>query len=190
MTPDDINNFWLNEVGEKSWYNSTDALDEQMCARFSLIWLQADMLVAEWSGDAYGTLALLILTDQLPRNMFRNDERQFQTDRLARNVAASGIAKGFDIQTSGPERQFFYMPFMHSESLDDQNRAVDLFAGYMPGSNLRHAQLHRDVIRKFGRFPWRNRFFGYKMTPQEQDFMEQGGYGAMVRGALSLAETE
>lgn len=188
MTPQEITGFWLDEVGEKGWYSSSAALDQRCRDRFAPAWSRAESLIASWPVDAGAALAALILTDQLPRNMFREDARSFATDKLARRVANEAIAAGFDLQTPAPQQQFFYMPFMHSEEMGDLNRAVALFAERMPGGNLRHAKLHRDVIRNFGRFPWRNALLDRLSTPQERMFMDQGGYAAMVKGTLSLAE--
>ncbi|SDE57540.1 Uncharacterized conserved protein, DUF924 family [Paracoccus isoporae] len=190
MTADDVLTFWLDEIGEKGWYDASDRIDAACRDRFRPAWDEAERLSAEWSGTAKGALAALILTDQFPRNMFRNDARSFATDKLARRTAAKAIEAGFDMETDEPARQFFYMPFMHSEEMGDQNHAVALFEERMPGDNLRHARLHRDVIRRFGRFPWRNEVLGRETTPQERAFLEQGGYGAMVQGRLSLADPE
>lgn len=188
MTPEQVNGFWLDEVGEKGWYQQSDALDQDIRDRFLVAWQDAAALTAEWSGTARDALAALILTDQFPRNMFRGDPRSFATDELARDLADRAIAAGFDLQTPAPQRQFFYMPFEHSEDLADQNRAVALFAERMPGKNLMHAELHRDTIAKFGRFPWRNDALGRKPTDQENQVMQAGGYGALVKGVLSLAD--
>lgn len=190
MTPDAVLQFWLEEIGEKGWYEASDQIDAKCRERFRPAWDEAEKLVTDWSGSADGALAALILTDQLPRNMFREDARSFATDKLARRTADDAIAAGFDLQIDEPARQFFYMPFMHSEEMGDQNRAVSLFEERMPGDNLRHARLHRDVIRRFGRFPWRNDMLGRETSAQERAFLEQGGYGALVQGRLSLADPE
>lgn len=186
MNPQQINAFWLDEVGEQQWFKAGPELDASIRERFGAAWEQADSLVASWSGTADGVLALLILTDQFPRNMFRGDPRSFATDALARDIADRAIAQGFDMATPEPQRQFFYLPFEHSEDLADQNRCVALFTERMPGENLMHARLHRDVIAKFGRFPWRNEALGREPTDQELRLMQAGGYGALVRGTVSL----
>ena len=129
-----------------------------------------------------------ILTDQFPRNMFRRDPRAFATDALALRLADAAIAAGHDMATPEPARQFFYLPFEHSESLADQDRAIALFAERMPGENLRHARLHRDAIAAFGRFPWRNAALGRTSTPAEQALLDAGGYGALVSGKVVLAD--
>ena len=188
VTPQAINDFWLNEVGEKGWYNRSDALDETIRQRFRPTWDQAAELAPGWSVTAQGALAALILTDQFPRNMFRDDPRAFSTDPLALDLAHAAIARGFHLQIDPPARQFLFMPFEHSEDLADQDRALALFREYMPGEHLRHAQLHRDTIAKFGRFPWRNAALGRSPTPAETRVMQAGGYGALVSGKLSLAD--
>ena len=189
-TPDRINRFWLDDVGEAGWYTRSDALDQQIRDRFLTAWEQAPRLAAEWAGTPEGALAALILTDQFPRNMFRDDPRAFATDDLAREIADKAIAAGFDLRIAPPARQFFYLPFEHSEDLADQDRAVALFDEFLPGENLRHARLHRDTIAAFGRFPWRNAALGREPTPAETRVMDAGGYGALVSGKLSLAAPE
>lgn len=188
MTPQQINSFWLDEVGPKHWFLGSPELDSTIRERFGAAWEQADSLATSWSDTPEGVLAALILTDQFPRNMFRENARSFATDKLARRIADAAIAQGFDMDTPEPARQFYYTAFMHSEEMGDQNRAVTLFQDRMPGDNLRHAQLHREVIARFGRFPWRNDMLGRETTPQERAFLDAGGYGALVKGSVSLAD--
>lgn len=188
VTPSDINFFWLNEVGPKGWYQQSDELDQTIRERFMAAWQAAPAAADAWHDNPEGALAALILTDQFPRNMFRNDPRSFATDALALRLADRAIALGHDMKTPEPERQFFYLPYEHAEDLAAQNRAVALFAERMPGENLRHAKLHRDTIEKFGRFPWRNQALGRESTPGEEQLLAAGGYGALVSGKLSLAD--
>lgn len=188
VTPQAINDFWLNEIGESGWYASSDALDQTVRDRFGPTWDRAAELAPAWADSAQGALAGLILTDQFPRNMFRNDPRAFATDALARDLARDAIAHGLHLQIDPPARQFFFMPFEHSEDLADQDRALALFAEFMPGESLHHAQLHRDTIAKFGRFPWRNAALDRSPTPAETRVMQAGGYGALVSGKLSLVD--
>lgn len=185
-TPEEINTYWLNEIGPKGWYEKSDAVDQTIRNRFMSAWERAEALAADWTGTPEGALAALILTDQFPRNMFRGDARSFDTDALARQIATESIDAGHDMATPEPQRQFFYLPYEHAEDLDDQNRAVSLFAERMPGENLRHAELHRDTIARFGRFPWRNEVLGREPTEGERRLMEAGGYGALVSGKVSL----
>lgn len=189
VTPLEITRFWLDEVGPKGWYASTAALDQTIRDRFLAAWEDAATLAPLWAAEGpQGALAALILTDQFPRNMFRDDPRAFATDALALRIADRAIAQGHDLATPEPGRQFFYMPFEHAEDLADQRRAVALFAERMPGENLRHARLHRDTIAAFGRFPWRNAALGRPSTPEEQALLDAGGYGALVSGKVSLAD--
>lgn len=184
----EINRFWLEETGPDGWYQASDKLDQTIRDRFLTSWEQAEALVPGWNDTPEGALAALILTDQFPRNMFRDDPRAFATDNLARRIADQAIAAGFDLRIDPPARQFFYLPFEHSENLDDQNRAVELFGEFMPGENEHHAILHRDTIARFGRFPWRNAALGRTPTEAEDRVMQAGGYGALVSGKLSLAD--
>lgn len=189
-SPDEINRYWLNEIGPAGWYQQNDAVDQTIRNRFMASWERAEQLADDWCATPEGTLAMLVLTDQFPRNMFRGDPRSFATDALARRIADRGIARGFDLATPEPQRQFFYLPFEHSEHLPDQDRCVELFAERMPGENLEHAQLHREAIATFGRFPWRNEALGREPTEAEKVVMAAGGYGALVSGKLSLADPE
>lgn len=182
MTPSTVLDFWLHEVGEKGWYVRDDALDVRIRELFLPAWEQSESVARDWAATPRGALAALILTDQFPRNMFRGDARSYATDPLAREIAAEAIARGFDLQTDPPARQFFYLPFMHSEDLDDQSKCIALFAERMPGENLDHARHHDAVIKAFGRFPWRNDDLGRATTPAEQALLDAGGYGAVVSG--------
>ena len=129
-------------------------------------------------------MALLILLDQFSRNIYRGDGRSFAGDARARQVARKAVAHGFDLAYPLPERQFFYMPLVHSEDIADQNDGVAWMEerlGADAMNNVLHARAHREIIARFGRFPFRNAALGRATTPQEQDFMDQGGYGAVVR---------
>lgn len=185
-TPQQVNSFWLDEIGERGWYNGSAALDQRIRDRFLETWENAATLAPEWATTPDGALAALILTDQFPRNMFRNDARAFATDALARDIATRAVAAGYDMRVDPPARQFFYMPFEHSENLADQHRCIELFRERMPGESLQHAQLHCDAIARFGRFPWRNKALGREHTAAETRVMQAGGYGALVSGKLSL----
>ena len=178
-TPDEVNRFWLDEVGEKGWYNGTPALDQAIRDRFMATWENAAALAPAWAGTAHGALAALILTDQFPRNMFRGDPRAFATDALARHIADGAIAAGFDHQIDPPARQFFYMPFEHSENPADQALAVEFMTGRMPSDPdmALHARAHQAVIARFGRFPHRNAILGRASTDAERAYLAQPGAG-------------
>lgn len=177
---DAVLRYWT-DLGAAGWYAGGEALDAEIAEHFAADWETARRGgCRDWAGSARGCLALLILTDQFPRNMFRGRAEAFSTDPMAREVAARVIQHGLDLQIEGPLRQFLYLPMMHSETLVDQDRCVALFAARMPGDNLLHARAHREVIRRFGRFPFRNQALGRTNTPSEEDFLAKGGYGAIV----------
>ncbi len=184
--PAGVLQFWLEEVGPKGWYASSTSLDAQITDRFRDLWEAArGGGLDHWISGPTGSLAFLILTDQFPRNMFRGSEKAFSTDPIARDAATRAIADGWDREVPEPERQFFYLPFEHSEDMADQDRADELVASRMDGETaaetLLHARAHREVIRQYGRFPFRNAALGRENTPEETAFMERGAYGAFVR---------
>ncbi|WP_299145073.1 DUF924 family protein [uncultured Tateyamaria sp.] len=181
--PDEVLKFWLDECSPNEWYSQDDALDEAIRARFEPTWqAAAEGKFALWLTYPNGALAYIILTDQLSRNMFRDDSRAFALDRAALAAAKSAIAKGWDMRVDVPARQFFYMPLEHSENLCDQDRAVRLICERMQDDTfLTHAQAHREVIRQFGRFPHRNACLGRKSTAAELAYLEAGGYGSVLR---------
>ena len=180
-----IRDFWLDEVGPKGWYVVDDTLDQSIRDRFLHVWEEAiEGGCGLWLTDPKGALAYLILTDQFPRNMFRGDGRSFATDRSARAAAKAAIDRDWDRAIGEPARQFFYMPLMHSENLVDQDRGVRLIHSRLEnegGSTLVHAKVHRSIIRQFGRFPFRNAVLDRTTTQAEQQFMDDGGYGATFR---------
>lgn len=177
--------YWLGEVGPDGWYAGGEALDGEIRDRFGDLWqAAADGGLDHWVDGPAGALAYLVLTDQFPRNMWRGSGRAFATDAAARDAARRAIAEGWDMAAPEPERQFFYLPLMHSENLCDQDRAVRLIAERMPktgASNLLHARAHREVIRQFGRFPFRNAALARRTTGAEREFVDGGGYGETVR---------
>lgn len=173
--------FWRDEVGPAGWYNSTPALDETIRSRFHGLWQQARAGQLEsWSETAEGALALLIVIDQFPRNMFRDQPESFVTDHMAQSEAQAAISRGYDMVTPVPMRQFFYLPLMHAEDIVLQRRAIRMFEDRMPGDNIRHARAHAAIIARFGRFPWRNAALGRETTPAEQEFMANGGYAGLL----------
>ena len=189
MGPNDVLKFWLDECGPEQWYATDPALDETIRSRFGATWQAAtEGKFSLWLTYPNGALAYIILTDQFPRNMFRDDPRAFATDRAAVAAAKSAIAKGWDMRIDAPARQFFYMPLEHSENLCDQDRAVRLICERMADdTSLLHARAHRAVIRQFGRFPHRNAALGRVTTGAEQAHLDAGGYGATVRSLQAAA---
>lgn len=190
VASEDVLAFWLDEVGPKGWYAGGDELDETCRDRFGEVWEYAtEGGLGLWLTYPSGVLAYVILTDQLPRNMWRDTAQSFQTDAAALAAAKGAIGKGWDLRIDPPARQFFYMPMMHSESLSDQDRCVRLFHSRMPEAedNLLHAKAHREVIRRFGRFPYRNEALSREMRWEEAAFFEDGGYGAVVQQVREAA---
>lgn len=183
--PEDILSFWLDEVGPKGWYEVSDDLDAMILERFLSDWTRAkEGALSLWLTHPTGTLAYIILTDQFPRNMFRGSGAAFSTDKIALAAAKMAIGRDWDLRIDEPARQFFYLPLMHSECLADQERCVRLMMNRMPQageSNLVHARAHREVIRRFGRFPYRNEALSRETQGAEAAFLAAGGYGAMVR---------
>jgi uncharacterized protein (DUF924 family) len=165
--------FW-RAAGPERWFKKDPAFDQAFRDQF----LVAHEAVArgeldDWSESAEGLLALLLLLDQFPRNAFRGSPRMFETDAKALELANEALQRGFDKAVAPDLRNFFYLPYMHSERLADQDQAVKLTAG---GDNLRWAVLHRDIIARFGRFPHRNALLGRDTTRDEQEFLDQGGF--------------
>ncbi|MEM6586964.1 MAG: DUF924 family protein [Pseudomonadota bacterium] len=184
-TPQEVLEFWLDEIGPQGWYKQSDALDDTIRDRFGAAWASAsEGTYGLWLTYPTGTLAYIILLDQFPRNMFRGDARSFATDPHSLAAAKMAIHHGWDKRIDVPARQFFYLPLMHSENLCDQERCIRLMLDRMPDSddNLLHARAHRDVIRQFGRFPYRNDVLSRATTGPEKRYLEDGGYGSTLRG--------
>ncbi|MBI4367403.1 MAG: DUF924 domain-containing protein [Deltaproteobacteria bacterium] len=175
-TPTDVVAFW-REAGPERWFKKDTGFDDAIRDRFlTLHEAAAASRLADWERNAEGALALLILLDQFPRNMFRGQARAFATDPLARAIAAGALVRGYDAETSSSMRGFFYLPFEHSESLADQERAVAFFKAIGDTDGLKWAELHADIVRRFGRFPHRNAALGRTTTPEEKAFLAGGGF--------------
>jgi len=173
---DDVLAFW-RAAGPKKWFTKDEAFDAEITSRFLATYEAAARGdLSDWEATPEGALALVIALDQFPRNMFRGDPRAFAADALARAVADRALAHGFDQRIAAGERMFFYLPFEHSEALADQERCCDLFRALGDAENLRWAELHADIIRRFGRFPHRNAVLGRTTTPEEQAFLDSGGF--------------
>lgn len=174
-TAAEVVSFW-SEAGPAAWFQKNAAFDRQLRDRFLDLHEQAARGALDaWGETAEGSLALMILLDQLPRNMFRGSARMFATDEKAMELADRAIALGHDLATEEALRIFFYLPFEHSEQLSDQQRAVDLIRP-LGGEVARYAQIHLDVIERFDRFPHRNELLGRRSTPEELDFLAAGGF--------------
>jgi uncharacterized protein (DUF924 family) len=172
VTPGDVLDYWFDPENRRAWFRSTPEQDRHLRARFAAYWIAArGGRLAAWEDNAPGALALVIVLDQLPLNMFRGQARSFSTGQQALQVAEAAIRRGFDAAFDAPRKTFLYLPFMHSESLSDQDRSVALFEAAGLPDNLRWARHHRAIIRRFGRFPHRNRVLGRESTREESAWL-------------------
>jgi len=184
LSPNEVIGYWLDDVGPSGWYAGGEELDQQVRDGFEAGWTEAmEGAYALWLTYPTGTLAYIILMDQMPRNMFRGQGKAFSSDIYALAASKVAVDRGWDMRIDEPARQFFYMPMMHSQSLCDQERCVRLMASRMPetgASNLLHARAHREVIRKFSRFPGRNDALARKSTADEQKYLDGNGYRSIL----------
>ncbi len=172
----DVIDFWF-AAGADKWFKKDAAFDDDIRTRF----LAAHEAAARgeldaWEGSREGALALLILLDQFSRNLHRGSAQAFATDAKARGIASRSIARGDDAATPMPLRQFFYLPFMHSEDIADQERSLALYRALGDVDLLKFAQDHADIVRRFGRFPHRNAVMARVTTAEEQAFLDGGGF--------------
>ena len=171
-----IIDFWFDELEREQWYKRDEALDRQIVERFGETYEAARQLpVPILSQSPQTSVASVIVLDQFPRNMFRGSPRTFESDALALAVAEAALAAGHDGELDADQRQFLYMPFMHSEELAHQDRCVELFTTLGKDEPLKYAHLHRDVIAKFDRFPHRNAVLGRETTPDEKAHLDEHG---------------
>jgi len=170
--PQQIIDFWFADDVRKLWYNSTAEFDRLLCERFEGILKQAARgELDHWMESAEGCLALVIILDQFPLNMFRGSAQSFATEARSRDVARVALAKGFDQALAAEQQAFLYMPFMHSEDLADQEMALELFARPGMGSHLRFARHHHGIVKTYGRFPHRNAVLGRTSTAAEIEYL-------------------
>jgi len=176
VTPAEILAFW-REAGPDRWYKKDGAFDDEVRRRYLGLWHEAAAgKLSSWEASDDGALALVIVLDQFPRNMFRGDVRTYATDALAREAAGRAIDRGADARIDPLLLEFLYMPFMHSEHLPDQLRCVELFRKSGNTDNLKYAEDHADIVRRFGRFPHRNSMLDRRTSPEEQAFLDGGGF--------------
>jgi len=175
-TPAEILAFW-REAGRDRWYRQDGAFDDEVRHRFLGLWHEAAAgKLSSWEASDDGALALTIVLDQFPRNMFRGDRTTYKTDPAALLAADRAIERGYDRQVDPQLRAFFYLPFMHSENLSDQQRSVRLNEELSAPESIKFAHHHRDIVAKFGRFPHRNAILGRESTPDEIAFLEQSDF--------------
>ena len=176
VSPADVIAFWT-EAGPKRWFGKDEAFDKQIRERFLALHDAAAVgKLADWERTPEGSLALLLLLDQFPRNMFRGSRRSYATDPLALAMTERAIARGDDKRVPKELRGFFYLPHQHAEDLAVQERGVALYRDAGDPEGLKWAELHADIICRFGRFPHRNPLLGRTTTPQEQAFLDSGGF--------------
>ena len=184
MEPNKILEFWFDELKPEDWFTGGEEVDDRIRARFLKVWEEAvDGKFASWAVTADGALALVIVFDQFPRNMFRGSGKSFASDALALKTAAEAIDAGQDMELNEVRRRFLYMPYMHSEKIPELTRCVELMETKFAEANpevVLHAKAHIEVVRLFGRFPYRNEALGRNSTPEEKEWLAAGGYQAFV----------
>lgn len=172
VTPELIIEYWYSESVKSKWFNSTEKLDKEIKEKFEPVWKTAVRgEYKHWNETATGCLALCIIFDQFPLNMFRGDVKSFSTESMAVKISKHAIEKGFDSELGKDKVTFLYMPLMHSESLEDQNLAVRLFEKMGLDENARFAKHHRDIIEKYGRFPHRNEILQRQSSQSELEYL-------------------
>ena len=170
ITPSDVLDYWFSEKSKQFWFASTPQVDNEIKVRFESVWEKAaEGEYSQWRETADGSVALIVILDQLPLNMFRSDPKGFQTENMAVEVALNAINNGFDEELDDEKLLFLFMPLMHSENIDHQNLQVYLFDKY--NFNLEFSKHHRDLVKKFGRFPHRNEILGRMSTMEELDYL-------------------
>jgi uncharacterized protein (DUF924 family) len=173
----EIIDFWFSADVQPMWFNATPEFDALLRDRYEQTWGRARAGVYDhWAQEPLSALALVIILDQFPLNMFRQDARQYSTEAHARSIAGQLIASGQDQQLSDRQKAFLYLPYMHSEKLEDQDFAVELYQKAGLDDNLRYAHHHRDVVKRFGRFPHRNEALGRQSTEEEIEYLKNANW--------------
>ena len=172
---EDILHYWFEVLGSKRWFNSNPDIDAEISERFAPLWagLRHEPAMFFVSGPKEA-LAAIILFDQFPRNIYRHEPNAFATDALALNIAKLALEAGFDNSLTVQQKHFLYMPYMHSESLEDQDMSVELFDRLGKTEALQFAIMHRNMILRFGRFPHRNEILGRETHPDEIEAIAEG----------------
>ncbi len=176
ITAESIIEYWYSDSVKSKWFNSTIEFDKALKEKYEETWKEA--LRGEyisWSESAEGCLALVIILDQFPLNMFRGELQSFSSEAVAVKISKKAIERGFDKEIDNKKLSFLYMPLMHSENLDDQNLAVKLFEQANLMENARFAKHHREIIEKFGRFPHRNKILQRESSEAEIDYLNSEG---------------
>lgn len=179
-TKQEVLSFWFEETMPQQWFQKNDSFDAEITERFMVTYDMAKKdLCADWTKNADGVLALTLVLDQFPRNMFRDSPKAFETDDKILLIIKEALNKGFDSILSPVKRRFMYMPFMHSEKLKDQKKSVSLFERMKNDDPMsyEYALKHYEVIEKFGRFPHRNKVLGRESTDEELNYLSLPGAG-------------
>jgi uncharacterized protein (DUF924 family) len=179
----EVLDFWFGREGEpgygefrEAWFKKDPEFDRLVRDRFEALYeAAASGDLEDWKEEARSCLALVIVLDQFPRNMFRGDPRSYATDRKAQETSEYAVDNAYDRELPGFQRTFLYMPFMHSENLEHQRRSVELFRGLGGSDSAEYAVRHMEIIERFGRFPHRNEVLGRRTTPEEAEFLTQPG---------------
>jgi uncharacterized protein (DUF924 family) len=170
ITPSDVLDYWFSEKSKQFWFASTPQIDNEIKVRFEHSWKKAAAgEYSQWRESADGSVALIVILDQFPLNMYRLKPKSFQTENMAVDVALNAINNGYDEELNDEQLLFLFMPLMHSENIDHQNLQVYLFEKY--NFNLEFSKHHRDLVKKFGRFPHRNEILGRMSTMEELDYL-------------------
>ncbi|NNF95899.1 MAG: DUF924 domain-containing protein [Halobacteria archaeon] len=171
--PQSILEFWFSDTVRPLWFQSTPEFDAELRDRFEPVCHSAEQgNLGDWAETPEGALALVIVLDQFPLNIYREDVLSFSTEAKAREIATLAIERNLDADLTDDQKAFLYLPFMHSEELADQDKSVALFEAAGLAENLKFAQHHRDIIRRFGRFPHRNKILGRQSTEEELAYLE------------------
>ena len=172
----DVLTFWYEECAPKDWFQKDEAFDTALRDRFGALHERAGAGACDnWTDTADGALALILVLDQFSRNLYRDDPRAFAQDDKALAIARAAIAAGFDQQHPHERRVFFYIPFEHSERLEDQEEGIAHCERHGDQETLKYAIAHRDIIQRFGRFPHRNACLGRISTAEEVAFLQTPG---------------
>ena len=170
MNHTNVIKYWFSEKSRQHWFSSTPEIDNEIKQRYEQLWINAASgKLNDWQDSPQGCLALIIILDQFPLNMFRDEAKSFQTEELAVEVALQAIDNGYDAIFNTEELLFLFMPLMHSENLEHQNMQVKFFEKY--DFNDEYSKHHRDIVKRFGRFPHRNEILGRMSTMVELDYL-------------------
>ncbi len=172
ITPEEIIEFWYSDRIKSQWFASTPELDHEILDHYGNTWLEAAQgELDDWSNTALSSLALIIILDQFPLNMFRGQAKSFKTESKAIEVALHAIENDFDQHIEPDQLSFLFMPLMHSEDISHQELSVKYYQLNELDSNIRFAEHHRDIIKEFGRFPHRNEILGRESNQQESEYL-------------------